>query len=100
MAKIKLRQETQRAVTARFPLGDFANLASEAESRGTTIADVLRIAWASYCEQQETKQLFARLEARLIRQMFEVCAATSRLDDKERTEAMSEFKERMQELRK
>lgn len=97
MIKKNLRQETQRAVTARFPLDDYAEIVQESESRGATVADVLRQAWASYRQQQEMNQLLTRLESRLIRHMFEVCAATSGLDDTERKEAMVELKQKLQE---
>lgn len=100
MKKVKKRQETQRAVTARFTYADFSELTVEAEKRGTTIADMIRISWSSYQKQQDIKQLFSRLEIRLIRQMFEVCSVTAGLNEIERADAMTELKERMEKLRK
>lgn len=92
MARRKLRQELQRAVTARFPLDDYAAIVQVAESRGATVADVLRHAWQSYQQQQDFQQLLQRLEARLTKRIFEACVAAGGLDESERREALSEYK--------
>lgn len=95
MAKRKLRQELQRAVTTRFPLDDYAAIVQIAESRGATVADVLRQAWQSYQQQQEINELLQRLEGRLTKRIFEACVAAGGLDEAERKEALIEFKERI-----
>jgi hypothetical protein len=100
MGRVKLRQEVQRAVTARFPLSDFAELSTEAEMQGTTIADMLRISWRSYCDQRQLDQVLFHMEARFVKVMFETCSAVAGLSDVERQEAQSELKERMEVIQK
>lgn len=100
MGKVKLRQEVQRAVTARFPLSDFAELSTEAEKQGTTIADMLRISWRSYCDQRHLDQVLLHMEARLVKVMFETCSAVAGLSDIEREDARSELKESMKVVQK
>ncbi len=95
MTNRKLKQEAQRAVTARFPLSDYAEIMREAEERGTTIADMLRLSWNSYLQQKELKYLLTSMESRLVRKVFEISSATVGLDESERKDAMQEFKERI-----
>lgn len=95
MTKRRLRQELQRAVTARFPLDDYAAIVQVAEARAATVADVLRQAWHSYQQQQEINQLLQRLESRLTKRVFEACVAAGGLNDAERKEALAEFRARI-----
>lgn len=98
MKRVKLRQETQRPVTARFPIMEYAELTQEAEKLGTTVADVLRVAWKSYKEQRDVKLLIDRFESRMTRKVFEICSSTAGLSDKERKEALDEVRDRLQKM--
>ena len=91
----KFIQENQKAVTTRFPMSSYLELLQEAEERGTTIADVVRTSWDNHKENQQIKELLSQQESRLIKLVFEVCAATSGLDHQERRDALAEFKERL-----
>jgi len=92
MSKRRHRHEKDRAATARFPQGAYVALAQEAENRGTTIAAIIRMAWASYQEKTEVDLQFRKLESRIVKQMFEVCSATLGLSEAERKAAIKEFK--------
>ncbi|WP_421254556.1 hypothetical protein [Aeromonas sp. 600948] len=79
-----MKQPTQRAVTVRFSMRDYLDLVNSAEEKNTTIAEVIRQAWASHREQQNLILLLSKLEQQLLLKTFEICAATVGLSDTER----------------
>jgi hypothetical protein len=89
----------QRAVTARFPLSDYTLLLAEAEKHGTTMADMLRICWSRFREQQSLEERLQQLESRLFRRAFEINCAVAGLTSSERQEVLADVKQRLQEVR-
>jgi len=96
--KYNNKNSQQHSVTTRFPLSDYSKLLSEAEQRGTTLADMLRICWAEYQSNEETEERLQKLESRIFRRVFEVGCATQSLTNSERQEALSEIKSRLRGL--
>lgn len=80
-------KQSQKAVTVRFPMGDYLSIVTEAEAQNTTTADVVRKAWKSYKENQNLILKLAQLERKMIRNTFEICAATIGVNDEERKNA-------------
>jgi len=91
MGTRKLRQDTQRAVTARFSMEMYLEIVQEAESRGVAVADVIRGAWTSHKEQKAISLLLFQFEKRMVRQTFEICSAVAGLSKQERKQAKEEF---------
>lgn len=89
----------QKAVTTRIPLADYGYLLTEAERRGTTVADMLRISCAGFREQQTFDERMRQMEARLKRYNFEIVCAVSGLTDTERKEALRDVQLRLREVR-
>lgn len=83
-----MKQPNQRAVTVRFSMRDYLDLVSSAEEQKTTIAEIIRQAWANHHEQQNLMLLLSKLEQQLLLKTFEICAATVGLSDAERTAAV------------
>lgn len=80
-------RQTQKPVTVRFAIGDYADIVTEAESQNTTSADVVRQAWKSYQESKNMILKLAQLEKRILLNTFEVCSATVGLSSVERSKA-------------
>lgn len=83
-----MKQPTQRAVTVRFSMRDYLDLVNSAEEKNTTIAEVIRQAWANHREQKNLILLLSKLEQQLLLKTFEICAATVGLSDTERKTAV------------
>jgi len=94
-SKRTARYEAPKAVTVRLSHADFIALLQEAEDRGTSNAEIIRKAWASYQEKSEVEHEFKRLETRIVKQLFEVCSATLGLSEEERKAARQEFNQRV-----
>jgi len=84
-------RQTQKAVTVRFAIGDYAEIVTEAESQNTTSADVVRRAWKSYQENKNFILKLAQLERRLLKNTFEICTATIGLSSVERKNAAQQI---------
>jgi len=80
-------RQTQKPVTVRFPMGDYLNIAAEAEFQNTTSVDIIRKAWKSYEENKNILLKLAQLENRLLQNTFEICSATVGLSSVERNNA-------------
>ncbi len=88
-------KQNQKAVTVRFPMGDYLAIVTEAESQNTTSAEVVRKAWKSYKENQNLILKLAQLEKRIIRNTFEICAATVGVNDEERKNAANQVNRKL-----
>jgi hypothetical protein len=84
-------KQTQKPVTVRFAIGDYAEIVTEAEAQNTTSADVVRRAWKSYQENKNFIIKLAQLERRLLRNTFEICTATIGLSAGERKNAAKQI---------
>jgi len=84
-------RQTQKPVTVRFAIGDYAEIVTEAESQNTTSADVVRRAWKSYQENKSFTLKLAQLEKRLLKNTFEICTATIGLSPVERKNAAKQI---------
>lgn len=82
-----MKQQNQKAVTVRFPMSDYLEMVSEAETKNTTTADVIRQVWAGHQKQKSLAALLTQLELRLLRRTFDICAATVGLSVDERGQA-------------
>jgi hypothetical protein len=80
-------RQTQKSVTVRFPMGDYLNIAAEAELKNTTSVDIIRKSWKSYEENKNFLLKLAQLENRLLQKTFEICSATVGLTSLERSNA-------------
>ena len=93
MKKVRYKNALQRPVTARFSADVYAELHAEAEDLGTTVADVLRLAWSAYKSHRSLESSLNSLETRMIRKFFEISVATCGLDENERKEALRQARE-------
>ncbi|MCZ5880132.1 hypothetical protein O4N73_20575 [Vibrio parahaemolyticus] len=91
MAKNK-SNNAQHAVTTRLTVGDYAALRAEAETRGSNPAQVLRLAWGQYMENQRIESRLELLESRITRRTFEIVSVVAGLSPTERKEAISQVK--------
>jgi len=82
-----IMKNTQKAVTVRFPMGDYLEIVNEAEAQNTTSADVVRRAWKSYQDNKNLIIKLMQLERRLVKNTFEICTATVGLSPAERKNA-------------
>ena len=98
-ANKKSKGNSPQPITTRLSISDRAALLAEAERRGTTAADMLRISWTAYQEQQKLDERIRSLETRLKRQMFEIVCAVGGLTPSERNEALQDVRRRLQEIR-
>ncbi|MEO9523014.1 hypothetical protein [Marinobacter alexandrii] len=93
MKKARYRSDLQRPVTVRFSADAYAELSSEAEDLGVTIAEVLRRAWSAYQAKTRFEFQISELETRFIRKIFEINVAVCGLDESERREALDQARE-------
>ncbi len=82
-----MTQQYQKAVTVRFSMKDYLEMVREAEVKGLSTADIVRLAWASYQAHQSIERLLLKLEQRQLTSTFEICAATIGLSESERKKA-------------
>lgn len=78
---------TQKPVTVRFAMGDYIDIAREAEAQNTTSADIVRKAWKNYQESKNMTLKLAQFERRMLLNTFEICTATVGLTSIERKKA-------------
>ncbi len=97
MTKRNKKVEAQRAVTTRLPLGDYMALLSEAEEKGTTVADVLRLSWARYHADISIRDQISAVESRLTRRCFEFTCAIADITEEQRIEAWNKAWSRLKE---
>jgi hypothetical protein len=95
--KQKNKETLKENINLRLTSYDFNLIAAEAEEKGMGKADVLRAAWQEHLNQKELSFLFAGLEHRLAKTVFEMVAAVAELDDNERLVAFKKYKNRMKD---
>jgi len=86
-----------KPLTVRFSLHDYQILLRDAEENNVTIAEMMRIAWRSYKQQEDINMTLRELEQRLIKKNFEVVAAVANLDDQERRIARKKINNNLRE---
>lgn len=84
---------SSKAVTARFPMCDYLTLQETAETRGCTIADVIRNAWSKHQQQQQIQQQLLRLEQRQRKIIFEMLCVVVGLEESERETALKHLQQ-------
>ncbi|PNH80068.1 hypothetical protein [Vibrio diazotrophicus] len=87
----RFKHQTQKAVTARFSISDYYDIEKEAESLGTTVADVLRISWTEYNKKIEIQTALSELEINIMKNIFNIFCAVQGLSEQERHEASLEI---------
>lgn len=90
-----MSQNATKPVTVRLSMRDFHILARDAERNNTSIAEMMRIAWASYQQQENINDQLRELEQRMTKRTFEIVVAVAGLDEQERTQAMNKFKRQL-----
>ncbi|WP_076920533.1 hypothetical protein [Pseudoalteromonas sp. SK18] len=95
---MKYKSLTQKAITARFSITEYQRIEEVAEASGSNLAEVLREAWRSYKKKDDFSSDLQKLRVELLKQTFEICSAVAGLNEQERTEAITELKNRLGEL--
>ena len=88
----KFKNQTQKAITARFSISDYLAIEREAEKLGSNLADVIRRAWTVYNSANEFKTDLTILENSIAIQTFNICCAVQGLNEQERADALNELK--------
>jgi hypothetical protein len=89
---MKYKSVTQKAITVRFPINDFQKIEEMAENKNSNLAEILREAWRNHKKENDHLKEFKQLEARLLKQIFNICCAVHGLNKKEKLEALAELK--------
>ena len=89
---MQYKKINQKAITVRFPIDDFLAIQEEAEQANSNLAEVLRKCWKSFREQNNNKQEFKKLEAKILKNTFDICCAVQGLTQSEKKEALQELK--------
>ena len=85
------KQEASKAVTARFPIGEYLKLQDVAEQQGTTIADIIRSAWGKSQQQQQFQQQLLLMEQRQQKMFFETLCAIINVLPEEREQVIQQL---------
>lgn len=88
-----IKKETSKAVTTRFSVHEHSKLQRQAESKGCTIADVIRDAWTHHQQQNEIKQQLLIIEQRQRKSTFEMLCVVVGLQSDERKQAIEQLQE-------
>ena len=83
----------KRAVTARFSKEEYLRLQQEAENKGTTITDVVRMSWSAYQEETKIKEYLFLFERRQKIAFFKMLCAVAGLKSAETKEVINKLKE-------
>jgi hypothetical protein len=83
--------EINKAVTTRFPLGDYLRIQQEAEKEGCTIADIIRKTWKLHQQQQHFQQQLLSSEQRQCNATFEILCSVIGLQEHERAQALQQL---------
>jgi len=73
-----------KPVTVRFSLNDYNILLRDAEQQNVAIAEMIRIAWSNYKQQEDIDVKLRESEQRMMKKSFEIVAAVANLDEQER----------------
>lgn len=86
----RYKHQTQKLISARFNIRDYLDIEAEAEALGTTIADVVRVAWKEYSNKKSVEEYWDSLERRLVNKIFYIFIAALGLNEIEVNEAKLE----------
>lgn len=86
-----IKSKGQHAVTTRFSTGDYAKILELAEEKGTTVAGIVRFAWASFIQRVDFDDSLILLERRLTNKVFDICCSVNGLNEDERKEALDDL---------
>jgi len=78
------KNNLNKPVTVRFYPNDYNKLLQLAEQKNTSVAEVIRQAWAANEEQKDFAIKLLALEERLSKRNFEIVAAVANLDEQEK----------------
>ena len=80
-----------KPVTVRFSLNDYNILLRDAEQQNVAIAEMIRIAWSNYKQQENIDVKLRESEQRMMKKSFEIVAAVANLDEQERRLAIKKI---------
>lgn len=89
--KNRYRHQTEKAITVRFSIEDFLDIESEAEERGTNLANMLRIAWMSHKTGLDFDEKLENFRRNLYDDNFKISCVVAGLTEDEIRESRGEL---------